>query len=109
LRHRFFSRKPHAIVSATTTTNPWAEVLDGTGHIYVAEPGCALFPKCASTFTGVIARYNTTNPTSGAVDYAEPSSGVSPALSSPGYLAIDTSGNIWFTESTTGDIGELTH
>ena len=90
------------VIETGTTTNPWGLVQDGT-HIWVAEPGCDLSPKCGSTFTSVIGEYSLANPGSGEKDFSEPT-----GYSSPGFLALDGSGNIWFTEPTTDAIGELT-
>ena len=89
-------------VETNTTTNPWGLVQDGT-HIWVAEPGCDLAPKCQTTFAGIIGEYSLTTPGSGEKDFTEPA-----GYSSPGFLALDGKGNIWFTEPTSDGIGELT-
>ena len=48
-------------IETVTTTNPWGLVQDGT-HIWVAEPGCDLSPKCGTTFQGVIPASPTPSP-----------------------------------------------
>ena len=89
-------------IETATTTNPWGLVQDGT-HVWVAEPGCDLAPKCQTAFQSVIGEYSLATPGSGEKDFTEPS-----GYSSPGFLVLDGSGNIWFTEPTTDAIGELT-
>src|SRR5438874_10768261 len=59
------------IVEAGTATYPWGLAQDGT-HIWVAEPGCKLTPTCSIVTLGTIGEYSLVHPTSGRIDYPEP-------------------------------------
>src|SRR5437588_6198633 len=90
------------LVEVGTNNNPWGLVQDGT-HVWVAEPGCELNPVCQTQFPGVIGEYTQTNPPVLVANYLEPA-----GFTSPGFLALDGKGNVWFTEPTSDSIGELT-
>src|SRR5438128_1574604 len=93
---------PHAQSYATsgiteypTQTNPWGVTLDVTrGHVWVAEPGCDSSPVCSSPPPGLIGRYTLSNPAVGSKNFVPPS----PAVYNPVFLALDGSGNVWFTD-----------
>jgi virginiamycin B lyase len=78
---------------------PWGVAFGGNGNVWVAEPGCDGL-NC-SPQTGAIASFNRQNFVL-LQDYKEPA-----GYSSPLFLAIDTQGNVWFTEPVTNAIGEL--
>src|SRR5205085_2892348 len=92
------------VVEIGTNKNPWGLVQDGT-HIWVAEPGCDLGPKCKTLFPGTIGEYTQTNPPTLVANFTEPSTG---GFTSPGFVAVDGKGNIWFTEPASDAIGEFT-
>lgn len=89
------------ITRASTTVNPWGLAIDGSGHIWVAEPGCDASPTCGTPLPGVIGEYNLADDTKVADFQATPSN------YNPVFLALDGQGNIWFTDSTHNAIGEL--
>jgi len=84
-----------------TTDQPWGVSLDGRGHIWVAEPNCDASPVCGSPSAGLIARYFTSNPSSGEQNY------IPPAEYNPVFLTEDASHNVWFTDPTHNAIGEM--
>ena len=84
-----------------TTDQPWGVSLDGYGHIWVAEPNCDASPVCGSPGPGLIAKYNTANPTSGEQNY------IPPKEYNPVFVIEDASHNVWFTDPTHNAIGEL--
>lgn len=90
-----------------TQSTPWGVAPDTNGHIFVAEPGCNV-PNtpppytCLTTFAATISEYNVADGSKVAT-YSEPS-----GYSSPFFLAVDGSGNVWFTEFNGDAIGELT-
>ncbi|MEO8972657.1 MAG: hypothetical protein ABI406_13790 [Ktedonobacteraceae bacterium] len=84
-----------------TTDQPWGVSLDKHGHIWVAEPNCDASPVCGTPGPGLIARYNTANPASGAQNY------IPPKEYNPVFLTEDASHNVWFTDPTHNAIGEL--
>lgn len=89
-----------ATIRANTTTNPWGVALDGAGHIWVAEPACDASPTCLAPPVGAIGEYTGANNTL-VQNFAAPA-GINPV-----FLAIDGSGNVWFTDPSHGTIGEL--
>src|SRR6266571_181726 len=103
-------QKAHATsptINETTVPgiDPWGLGFDNSGNVWVAEPGCDPTPICGSVKIGHITKYNRASFTSGAgaaYDFVEPT-----GYSSPVFLAIDASGNIWFSEPMTNSIGEL--
>jgi hypothetical protein len=81
--------------------NPWGIALDKSSHVCLAQPKCNPTPLCTNTVQGVISEYS--DPFFAWLnDYTEPA-----GYSSPVFLAIDGSGNIWFTEPMSASIGEL--
>ncbi len=95
----------HAAPSAIRETAvpsplPWGIGFDTSGNVWVAETGCDPDPLCSPT-PGAIAQFSQQN-FSLLQDYAEPGN-----FSNPLFLALDSNGNIWFTEPNTNAIGEL--
>lgn len=90
------------MAQASTATNPWGVALDGAGHIWVAEPACDASPVCGTPPAGVIGEYATATDT--LIQNFTPPVG---NIYNPVFLAIDSSGNIWFTDPTHNLIGEL--
>ncbi|HEY6406137.1 MAG TPA: hypothetical protein VIY29_01590, partial [Ktedonobacteraceae bacterium] len=88
--------------TATPSSIPWGVSFDANGNVWVAEPGCDPAPTCNAQLQPAIAEYNRQNFTL-AQNYTEPA-----GFSAPLFLAVDSSGNIWFTEPATNAIGELT-
>jgi streptogramin lyase len=85
-----------------TSKNPWGVVVDSAhGFIWVAEPGCSFDPLCPKAIQGTIGKYSLADGTN-IMDYAEPQ-----GFSSPMFLAVDTNGNVWFTEPNGDAIGVL--
>jgi len=106
----YFIASTHAAAHATPPTIretvlpssiPWGVSFDAHGNTWVAEPGCDPAPICSTTQQGSIAQYNRQNFTL-IHNYTEPI-----GYSSPLFLAVDATGNIWFTEPNTDAIGEL--
>jgi virginiamycin B lyase len=97
------SKAAHAssVIEVPTQTTPWGIAFDKSGHVWVAEPGCDPAPSCGTAFPTTIGEYNVSNATL-VKNYNEPS-----GFSSPLFLAVDGSGNIWFTELNSNAIGEL--
>ena len=90
-------------VSPPTTMMPWAIAFDYVhGFVWVAEPGCEPTPKCSSTFPGIIGQYALSDG-SFIQDFKEPA-----GYSSPLFLALDSNGNIWFTQPSSDALGEFT-
>ncbi|GAC1636006.1 MAG: hypothetical protein NVS4B11_38410 [Ktedonobacteraceae bacterium] len=100
LHHQTNAHAATGVVRASTLTNPWGLALDTAGHIWVAEPACDASPVCASPPPGVIGEYSTANDTKVADFKAS-------GAYNPVFLAVDVSGNIWFTDPTHNAIGEL--
>ena len=88
--------------TALPSPTPWAVSFDANGNAWVAEPGCDPTPTCNPQQAPAIAQYNRQN-FSLVQNFTEPA-----GFSSPLFLAVDSSGNIWFTEPSTNAIGELT-
>ncbi len=81
--------------------DPWGIAFDKNSHVWLAQPECDPSPLCSRAVQGVISEYS--DPAFAWLnDYTEPA-----GYSSPVFLAIDGSGNIWFTEPMTAAIGEL--
>lgn len=85
--------------TSTPSAIPWGIAFDSNSNAWVAEPGCDGL-NCTPQ-TGAIAHFDHQN-FSLLQDYREPS-----GYSSPLFLAVDTQGNVWFTEPVTNAIGEL--
>ena len=93
------------ITRANTSAFPWGLALDGSGHIWVAEPGCDASPTCTppaqgTLAPGVIGKYNRSDDTK-IQDFQAPPN------YNPVFLALDAQGNVWFTDSTHNALGEL--
>jgi hypothetical protein len=93
----------HATQSITTAT-PWGIVIDSPHNVmWVAEPGlgCEPKPTCGTTTAGILGEYDLLN---GNImqDFREP-----PGYTNPVFVAVDTHGNVWFTEPNSDAIGEL--
>lgn len=91
-----------SVIETPTQTTPWGIAFDNSGHIWVAEPGCDPNPICQSVFPSFIGEYNTVDHTL-VQDYLQPS-----GFSSPLFVAVDSTGHIWFTEPNSNAIGRLT-
>ena len=91
-----------SVIETPTQTTPWGVAFDTSGHIWVAEPGCDLNPVCQSAFPSYIGEYNISNVTL-VQNYLEPG-----GFSSPLFVAVDSTGHIWFTEPNSNAIGRLT-
>jgi streptogramin lyase len=91
--------RAHAVgVTITTKGQPWGEALDTQGHLWVAEQGTTSQP------TNYIGEFTLATPISKSVETPLPTTA---GYSAPKFLALDASGNVWFTEPATGEIGEL--
>src|SRR5205823_13312904 len=89
----------HAVGSTITTkAQPWGEVLDAQGHLWVAEQSSTNQP------TSYIGQFNVANPQGKAIETPLPTT---TGYSAPQFLALDASGNVWFTEPASGAIGEM--
>ena len=91
-----------SVIETPTQATPWGVAFDKSGHIWVAEPGCDPGPICQSAFPSYIGEYNTANGTL-VQNYLQPS-----GFSSPLFVAVDSTGHIWFTEPNSNAIGRLT-
>ena len=74
---------------------------DKSGHVWVAEPGCLPQPVCNPVVSGSIGEFNTLDD-SKIQEYSS-----APSTYMPVFLAVDGSGNVWFTDPTNNAIGEL--
>ncbi len=83
------------------TTDPWGVALDGKGNEWVAIPMCDPNPVCSSVLTGSIVQVNRSS-FSVVNTFREPA-----GYSSPLFLAVDGSGNVWFSEPMSNSIGEF--
>ena len=91
-----------SVIETPTQATPWGIAFDKSGHIWVAEPGCDPKPICQSAFPSYIGEYTTSDFTL-VQNYLEPS-----GFSSPLFVAVDSTGHIWFTEPNSNAIGRLT-
>lgn len=82
------------------SSDPWGVGFDNAGNVWIAEPGCDPQPSCGPQI-GSIAEYSRQTFTM-EQNFTEPD-----GFSSPLFVAIDASGNVWFTEPATNAIGEL--
>ncbi len=84
----------------TPGNNPWGTAFDGSGRVWVALPGCDLAPSCpSSTPPGKLALFDPT-----ALNWAT----VVPlpaGYGQPTFVAVDSSGKVWFTMPVTNAIG----
>jgi virginiamycin B lyase len=85
----------------TTALLPWGIALDSmNGFIWVAEPGCQPKIQCPASQTGVLGQYAFS-------DSALIQSLYEPdGYSSPLFVAVDVSGDVWFTQPDSDAIGE---
>ena len=86
--------------------SPWGVAFDHSGNVYVAIPACDPTPVCSPNTAGqypvgAIAKVNAS--TFSVVQTFTPPAG----YSSPVFLAVDSSGNVWFTEPSTNALGKL--
>ncbi len=94
---------PSPILSSTNGEQPWGVALDSLNHLWVAQPNCDSSPVCTNPpGTGSIAEYDAATMTR--LNLFTPSS---PNIYNPIFLAIDGSGNIWFTDPSHRAIGKL--
>ncbi len=85
-----------------TSLLPWGIAPDyPRGFIWVAEPGCEAKPKCQSTIQGLLGQYALSD-SALIQNFSEPT-----GYSSPLFVAVDKSGNVWFTQPNTDAIGEF--
>ena len=91
------------ILTAQTKTNPWGVALDtAVQHLWIAEPGCDASPVCGSIPPqGAIGEYDSN--LNKINDFTPPTN----SIYNPVFIALDKSGNLWFTDPTHGAIGEL--
>jgi streptogramin lyase len=89
-------------------SDPWDIKFDKSGHVWVAEPQCDVnvnaFPICSHTVQSGIIEYSAAGFNNGVQPLnklVEP-----PGLTSPFFLAFDSSGNLWFSEPVSNSIGE---
>lgn len=101
---------PFSVRRALSTTTgqqatallPWGIAVDyARGFVWVGEPGCEPKPKCPATTQGLLGQYAYSD-SSLIQNYNEPA-----GYSSPLFVAVDKSGNVWFTEPETDAIGEF--
>ncbi len=107
---------PHSAVHAAPTVreiflpagptnvgiNPWGVAFDNQGNAWIAAPECDPSPVCSIVRSGMIVEVNKAS-FSVVNTFTEPTD-----YSSPVFVAVDTQGNIWFTEPMSNAIGELT-
>ena len=98
----YISAHASSVIEVPTQATPWGIAFDKSGHVWVAEPSCDPAPACTTAFPATIGEYNLST-ASLVKNYNEPS-----GFSGPLFLAVDGSGNIWFTEPNSNAIGELT-
>lgn len=87
---------------AATALLPWGIAIDRIhGFIWVAEPGCEPKPKCPSATQGILGQYALSD---GAfiANYYEPA-----GYTGPLFVAVDTDGNVWFTQPTSDALGKF--
>jgi streptogramin lyase len=80
-------------------SDPWGTAFDSSGRVWVALPGCDLAPSCPSnTPSGKIALFDPATH-SWVVTVSLPS-----GYGQPVFVAVDHSGNVWFTMPVTNTI-----
>lgn len=96
--HRAFSMVASQVATELTQ---WGIAIDYKyGFVCVAEPGCTPNPKCPSIMRGDLSQYALSDGNFIA-NFNEPS-----GYSSPLFAAVDSGGNVWFTQPTTDALGE---
>ncbi len=89
-------------IQTPTQQEPWGLTFDKSGHVWVAEPACDPQPTCNPPLpSGSIGEFNTSDGSKVRESSSSPNTYV------PVFLAVDGSGNIWFTDSTNNAIGEF--
>src|SRR5438067_3751046 len=79
---------------------PWGTALDGSGRVWVAMPGCDLAPSCPSTTPpGKLALFDP-NTLNWVTVVSLPA-----GYGQPVFVAVDHTGNVWFTMPVTNAIG----
>src|SRR5436309_2408644 len=81
--------------------NPWGVTFDNQGNAWIAAPECDPSPVCSTVRGGMIVEVNKAS-FSVVNTFTEPAD-----YSSPVFVAVDTQGNVWFTEPMSNAIGEL--
>lgn len=95
------ARAFNAITETSTTQGPWGLAFDKSGNTWVAEPNCDPEPACAPPLlAGSLGQYKTADD-SHVKDFIPSKAYV------PTFVAVDGSGNIWFTDPSNNAIGEL--
>ncbi|MBV9713563.1 MAG: hypothetical protein JO011_21910, partial [Ktedonobacteraceae bacterium] len=85
-----------------TTQIPWGIALDKRhGFVWVAEPGCDPDTGCPPSTQGTLGQYALSDGTF-ISDFNEPA-----GYSSPLFVAVDESGNVWFTQPAMSALGEF--
>jgi len=101
-------RLPSALASGLTSvadwyvpgTDPWGTAFDSSGRVWVAMPGCDLAPSCpAGTPPGKLALFDPSG--SSFVSVVSLPAGYGQPL----FVAVDSSGKVWFTMPVTNSIG----
>lgn len=81
-------------------TDPWGTAFDSKGRVWVAMPGCDPAPSCSSsTPPGKVALFDPTTQ-SWVTTVTLPS-----GYGQPLFVALDASGNVWFTMPVTNSLG----
>ncbi len=94
------------IGAAPTADHPWGMTFDSTGNLWVAEPNCDGNPFCGAGGTppaGMIGEYTYSSTLTLVKNFTPPAT----VSYNPMFVAIDKSGNVWFTDPTHAAIGEL--
>ena len=85
---------------STPGGDPWGTAFDNSGRVWVALPGCDLAPSCSSsTPPGKLALFDPTEQ-NWTTTVVLPS-----GYGQPVFVAVDSSGNVWFTMPVTNSIG----
>ncbi len=83
----------------TPGQNPWGTAFDSSGRVWVALPGCDFAPSCPNTTPpGKIALFDPVSH-SWAMTVSLPT-----GYGQPAFVAVDHSGNVWFTMPVTNTI-----
>src|SRR5262249_5434914 len=90
-----------------TLDHAMGTVVDGGGHIWVAEPNCNPSPTCANPPNGAIEEFNLIGGLPHLLHTYQPPTNSNPTFN-PTFLQVDVAGHVWFTDPTNNDIGEFT-
>ena len=100
-QHKDTAKAANNIQFSSTVDQPWGTYLDGSNHLWVAEPNCDASPVCtAPPGPGTIGEYD-------AATLNKIQDFTTTLVYNPVFLALDASGNVWFTDPSHGAIGEL--